>query len=95
MSRKYHLTFTCVGLVLIGCVLAVRVWPPALSAAAACRHLMEHTEGYGLATSKPLAPWRRRRRVTPWLPISMGSTARVVTSISTARSGSLWGLGRR
>ncbi len=47
MSRKRLLILTCVGLVLISCVLAARVWSPALSAAAACRQLMEHTEGYG------------------------------------------------
>jgi hypothetical protein len=57
ISRDRLLIFICVGLVLIGCVLAVRVWPPALSAAAACRHLMEHTEGYGwhIQAARPVA----------------------------------------
>ena len=58
MSRKRLLTCTCVGLVLISCVLAARVWSPALSAADACQHLMEHTEAYGpwhVQAAHPLA----------------------------------------
>lgn len=47
MMRKYLLIIMCVGLVLISCLAAARVWSPALSAVAACRQTMEHTDGYG------------------------------------------------
>jgi hypothetical protein len=58
MSRDRLLIFICVGLVLISCVLAARVWSPALSAAVACRQVMEHTEGYGpwhVQAARPVA----------------------------------------
>ena len=52
MSRKRILIVTVIGLVLVGSLLAFRIWTPALSADGACRHTMERTEGYG--------PWQAR-----------------------------------
>lgn len=50
MRRKQLLAIVGLGLALFSCALAARLWSPALSAADACLHIMERTEGYG--------PWR-------------------------------------
>jgi len=56
MNRKRILTFTGVTLALLSCALAGFVWSPALSAAGACRTMMQHIEGYGPWRAEGLAP---------------------------------------
>src|SRR5215216_2277923 len=58
MVRRRLLIFSCLGLALLSCLLAARVWSPALSAANACQHTLEHIEGYGpwhVQSGHPLA----------------------------------------